>query len=163
MKTRVCLALIAAIAIVATGVGIGAQEEKEKKEAPVIKCPVSGKPINKEISVAYKEAKVYFCCPGCPAPFEKDTAKFAAKANHQLVATKQFKQKACPISGRDCKPEHATTVAAVKVFYCCPNCKGKVEKANEAEQLTLVFVDAAFKKGFEKVKEEEKKAATDAG
>jgi hypothetical protein len=29
------------------------------------------------------------------------------------------------------------------------NCKGKVAKAEEAEQAKLVFADAAFKKGFE--------------
>jgi YHS domain-containing protein len=43
------------------------------------KCPVSGKPINAEVSVEHKGKKVYFCCPGCPPAFEKDPEKFAAK------------------------------------------------------------------------------------
>ena len=43
------------------------------------KCPVSGKPIDPAQSVEYKGQKVYFCCPNCPAPFEKDPEKFAAK------------------------------------------------------------------------------------
>jgi YHS domain-containing protein len=43
------------------------------------KCPISGKPINPEASVEYKDEKVYFCCPGCPAAFEAEPEKFVAK------------------------------------------------------------------------------------
>jgi YHS domain-containing protein len=43
------------------------------------KCPVSGKPIDPANSVDYKGQKVYFCCPNCPAAFEKDPEKFVAK------------------------------------------------------------------------------------
>jgi YHS domain-containing protein len=42
-------------------------------------CPVSGKPIDPQYSVDYKGEKVYFCCPNCPAAFEKDPEKYAAK------------------------------------------------------------------------------------
>ena len=42
-------------------------------------CPVSGKPIDPSHSVEYKGKKVYFCCPNCPAAFEKDPEKFVAK------------------------------------------------------------------------------------
>src|SRR5262245_24204769 len=49
-------------------------------------CPVSGKPINPEHSVEYKGKKVYFCCPNCPAAFEKDPEKFIDKLP-------QFKEK----------------------------------------------------------------------
>jgi YHS domain-containing protein len=43
------------------------------------KCPVSGKPINPEHSVEYKGKKVYFCCPNCPAAFEKNPEKYVDK------------------------------------------------------------------------------------
>ena len=43
------------------------------------KCPISGKPINPEASVEYKDEKVYFCCPGCPDAFNADPEKFVAK------------------------------------------------------------------------------------
>lgn len=43
------------------------------------KCPVSGKPIDPEHSVDYKGKKVYFCCPNCPAAFEKEPEKFLSK------------------------------------------------------------------------------------
>jgi YHS domain-containing protein len=43
------------------------------------KCPVSGKAIDPEHFVEFKGKKVYFCCPNCPAAFEKDPEKFMAK------------------------------------------------------------------------------------
>jgi YHS domain-containing protein len=42
-------------------------------------CPISGKPINKEISTTYKGKTVYFCSPGCKTEFEKNPEKYASK------------------------------------------------------------------------------------
>jgi Cu(I)/Ag(I) efflux system membrane fusion protein len=39
-------------------------------------CPVMGNPIDKEIHVDYNGKRVYFCCVGCPATFEKDPEKY---------------------------------------------------------------------------------------
>ncbi len=119
-----------------------------------ILCPVSGKAVKAESSVDYKGGKVYFCCDKCPAAFEKDTAKFATKANMQLVATGQAKQVKCPITGKELNPATEIKVDGVPVTLCCNNCKGKVSKAEGDEQLNLVFGDDAFKKGFEVQKTE---------
>ncbi len=43
------------------------------------KCPVTGKPIKVDKVVEYKGEKVYFCCPNCPAAFEKNHDKYVAK------------------------------------------------------------------------------------
>lgn len=123
----------------------------ETAEKPAFKaaCPVSGKPASKEHAVDYKGGKVYFCCDGCPAAFEKTPAKFSAKANRQLVATGQAKQVKCPLTGRPLNPETAIKVGDVKVCFCCDGCKGKAEKLEGDDQVTLIFNDAAFAKGFE--------------
>jgi YHS domain-containing protein len=42
------------------------------------KCPVSGKPVNKDISTELDGRKIYFCCADCKAAFEKDPAKYLA-------------------------------------------------------------------------------------
>ncbi len=145
---------LAALVAVAACLTLSLQaEDKEVKFEP--KCPVSGKPAIKEQAVDYKGGKVYFCCPGCPGAFQKDTAKFAAKANQQLVGTGQAVEKACPLSGRALNAETAIDVQGVKVAFCCNNCKGKVAGAEGAEQLNLVFSDAAFEKGFEVKKAQE--------
>ncbi len=113
-----------------------------------ITCLVAGsKPAKAEKSVEYKGAKVFFCCDNCPKAFEKDTAKFATKANAQLVATKQFTQVACPFSGKPTAEGTAVKVGGSDVSFCCMNCKGAAEKAGD-EALEKVFADAPFAKGF---------------
>jgi YHS domain-containing protein len=154
MKIRSLLAVMVAAAVAITA-SLNAEDAK-KDPLEGILCPVSGKQVKADAAVDYKGAKVYMCCPGCPAGFEKDTAKFAAKANAQLVATGQAKQAKCPISGGPTKEGTEVKVASTKVAFCCKNCQGKVNKAEGDEQLNLVFSDAAFAKGFE-VKKTEKK------
>ena len=39
-------------------------------------CPVMGGKINKEVYADYNGKRVYFCCPGCIAPFNKEPEKF---------------------------------------------------------------------------------------
>jgi hypothetical protein len=135
------------------------KEETDKaNKKPVLLCPVSGKPADKEVTVAYQGGKISLCCAGCKGKFEKDTAKYAAKANYQLVASGQAKQKACPFSGKELNPETAAKVGDVQVCYCCNGCKGKVAKAKPEEQIELVFSQAAFEKGFA-IKKEKKEEA----
>lgn len=48
------------------------------EDAPIMqeKCPVSGKPINKEIHIDHDGKRIYFCCNGCKAAFEKSPEKY---------------------------------------------------------------------------------------
>ena len=121
-----------------------------------IKCVISGKEVSADTWSEYKDGKVYFCCPGCSSGFAKDSKKYAVKANHQLVATKQFKQTACPLSGRELDPSIFSKVAGTKIGFCCEGCKGKFDHAkDDAAKLELVFAEKNFAKGFKKVKKEE--------
>lgn len=120
-----------------------------------VKClMMPAKAVKEDKFVEYKDAKVYFCCPGCVKKFSADSKPFAAKANHQLVLTKQYVQKKCPFSGGDINPEQSVTVGDVKVGFCCGNCKGKAEKMEGDAQVEALFGEDAFKKGeFTLVKE----------
>ena len=147
------VASLAVVGLLATATVWAAEKAEIKWED--IKCVMAPtKAANQEKFSEYKEGKVYFCCDGCKGKFDKDKDKFATQANHQLVATKQYKQKACPLSGGDVNPEKTVKVNGVEVGFCCGNCQGKVAAAEGAEQLKLVFGDDAFKKGFEKPKKE---------
>jgi hypothetical protein len=116
-----------------------------------VKCVIADKPATAGKSADYRDAKVYFCCGGCAGKFAKNTKKYAEKANYQLVATKQFEQKACPFSGGDLNPETAIKVAGVSVSFCCDGCKGKVASGkDDAAKVKMVFADKAFEKGFQK-------------
>ena len=117
-----------------------------------VKCIVADRAANPEKSADYKDGKVYFCCGGCQGKFAKNSKKYALKANHQLVATKQYEQKVCPFSGRDLNPETAVEVGGTKVTFCCDGCKGKVQGSDSEEaKLKLVFSEKAFAKAFKKV------------
>jgi hypothetical protein len=155
MKRFAVLAAVVAMAVMFTA-SINLADDAAKEEEFKATCPVSGKAAIKESSVDYKDGKVYFCCEGCPDAFKADTAKFAAKANMQLVQTKQAAQEKCPISGQKLNPEKSVEVSGVKVTFCCENCQGAVAKLKGDEQINKVFSDAAFKKAY-KVKKEEKK------
>jgi len=46
------------------------------EQTPQTRCPVMGGKINEKFFTEYDGRKIYFCCPGCPAKFEKDPAKY---------------------------------------------------------------------------------------
>jgi YHS domain-containing protein len=122
--------------------------EDAKKEFKC-NCPVAKtKAAKEDKSVEYRGAKVYFCCGGCPEAFKKDTAKYAARANMQLVETHQAEQKKCPFTGNDLNKDTKIKVGDAEVAFCCNNCKGKAEKLTGDEQIETVWGDKAFDKGF---------------
>jgi YHS domain-containing protein len=143
------LAMFCAVLITAVAVNVNAGPKLDG-----VKCPVSGKKVLADKTVDYKGGKVFFCCPGCPGAFTKGTAKFAAKANHQLVQTGQFTQAKCPLAGRAINPDKVSDVAGVKVGVCCGGCLAKL--AAKEDKVTFVFNDATFAKGFVKAKAKKK-------
>ena len=144
MKTRMFIAALAAVALFAVS-SLQAEDAK-----PELKCPVSGQPAKAEHKVAFNGGEVEFCCPNCPKAFEKDSAKFAAKANLQLLQTKQLKQVKCPLTGRPVAADKVVDVEGVEVGLCCGGCLAKAKKASGDELITLLFKDTT--KGFEPVK-----------
>lgn len=162
------MALFASVTLMFVVSGISADEKKadNKKKTPkpvtTVNCPVAGKEIKIADAkvVEYRKAKVYVCCDGCKGKMEKDSTAFAAKANQQLVTTRQFRQTKCPMSGGKIDKDQKVKVGGTMVKFCCDKCKGKAEGAKGADQLAMVFGDEAFEKAFvaAKKKEEEPKA-----
>jgi YHS domain-containing protein len=145
-----------AVLLIATATVIAADVAPNDVDLEGVKCVVADKDANPSKSAEYKQGKVYFCCGGCAGKFAKTPKKFAAAANHQLVATKQYEQKACPFSGNDLDPEVSTTVAGTKIGFCCGRCKAKVEAVKDDKKaLKLVFSEKAFEKAFKKVEKAE--------
>lgn len=152
-----CAALVAADQAMAQCGGCAAAKSAcAAKSECTAKCPVSGDAVSKEASIDYKGGKLCFCCAGCISKFKKDTAKYQAKANEQLVITGQAKQVRCPCGG---KPDPSTKmkVCGIDVCFCGEKCQGKVKSASADKQCEMVFV-----KGFDKafsVKQPKKKQA----
>ena len=124
--------------------------DKDKKKHEVT-CVVSGETIDETEYTNYKKGKVYFCCGGCKADFDEASATFAVAANYQLVATGQYMQTNCPVSGRDLNPKKVVKVANADVTFCCGNCQGKTNKAED--KMAFIFTDVSFDKGFSPVPE----------
>lgn len=135
-----CLAVVAMV--------VGTALAKDADPLAAAKCPISGEAVTADHAAEHRDGKVYFCCDKCAAAFKKDSAKHAAKANHQLVLTGQFTQAKCPMSGQDCKADKAVKVADVSVAFCCDNCLKKANDTKEDERIALLFADKAFEKGF---------------
>ena len=150
MKARTMFAALAAAVLIVSASLHAADEKKDPLTG--LKCPISGKKVVAASATDYKGGQIYFCCKNCPKAFSKKTAKYAAKANSQLVATGQAKQKACPITGKKINPATKIKVNSVAVSFCCNGCKGKVKKAKGDAQINLVFGDKAFDKAFKVAK-----------
>ena len=136
MKARLCLAVVATVAL------MGASTLR----AADLKCPVSGKAVDATKTVEFNGGKVAFCCGNCPAEFKKNEAKYTAKANLQLVQSGQLVQAACPLTGKPCAADKSVEVAGVKVGLCCAGCLGKANKASGDDLVNLLFKDTS--KGF---------------
>jgi hypothetical protein len=143
MKIRFAIAAVALVGLLATSV-------LKAEDAPALKCPVSGQPAKADKTADFNGGKVQFCCDNCPKAFAKDSAKYAAKANLQLVQTKQLTQVKCPLTGKACNPEKSVQVEGVKVGLCCAGCQAKASKLAGDELINLLFADTS--KGFEKAK-----------
>jgi YHS domain-containing protein len=139
MKFRVAAAVVA---IVCGAVAVSAAV----KEPAQATCPVSGKACDPGAAAEFDGGKVWFCCEKCVAAFKGASGTFAAKAHHQMATTGQLVQKGCPFSGGPVKPGTQLDIGGAEVGFCCPNCKGKVEKASPEDQVKMVFTK--IDKGF---------------
>ncbi|MEX2113206.1 MAG: hypothetical protein WD845_08480 [Pirellulales bacterium] len=143
MKARIFLAAIAAVALLFT--------TTLRADDVELKCPLSGKPADATKTVEFNGGKVAFCCDNCPKAFAKAPEKFAAKANLQLVQSKQLKQVACPLTGKPAAADKSVDVEGVKVGLCCGGCLAKAKKAQGDDLIALLFKNT--EKGFKPASE----------
>src|SRR3972149_4032660 len=125
MSKQLVATLSVAVALMFACAAISAEKDAKEKKAYEPKCPVSGKAGSKDHVVKHNGGDVQFCCGNCPAEFEKNTAKYAVKANMQLLGTKQDKEVKCPLTGKALNGETVTEVDGLKVCFCCNGCKAK--------------------------------------
>ena len=52
---------------------------------PQTVCPVLAGNIDKSVYADYKGKRIYFCCKGCDATFQKDPEKYMKKLEEQGV------------------------------------------------------------------------------
>ncbi len=147
VKVKAVAMMLAAGMFLTTAVA-NADSHDSKVKLKGVKCFLCKMQVSEKDAVDYQGGKVYFGCAGCPPKFSKNVAKYAAKANAQLVATHQVHQKSCPIMGGKVKSNIKSKVAGVDVAFCCAKCKTAVDKLSGDAQIEKVFGKKAFAKGF---------------
>ena len=106
----------------------------------------------------YKGAKLYLCCGTCVRRMEKTPEKYEAKANHQLVQTGQFVQKACAITGGAIAADSPTLeIVGTKIRFASDEEKQAVSKLEVDEQIAKIFGAESFKRGKFQLKQADEK------
>ena len=78
---KIIQALILALTLTVFAAGsLWAAEAK-----PQATCPVLAGNIDKNVYADYKGKRIYFCCKGCDAEFNKDPGKYLKKLEEQGV------------------------------------------------------------------------------
>lgn len=97
-------------------------------------CPIMGGKINPKVYVDYQDKRIFFCCPGCDDTFMKDPEGNLKKmADAGVVVMKLKQQSVCPITEETLKSRDSfVDVAGKRIYTCCGNCNGAVEKDPKA-------------------------------
>lgn len=155
------LLVFSLLAVIASVTNLGGQDAPKKKTT--FYCPVAGMPETKscccpggycplmpraDLTVDHKGGKIQLCCKQCEKIFKNTPAKFAAVANHQLVATKQATQVKCAMCGSDIGYVPGLDVAGLTISFCSHDCHNNLKKLSPNERIERVFGDAGFARGF---------------
>jgi YHS domain-containing protein len=77
-------ACILAMLVLAAGLGTVVPEAAQNGN-PQKDCPVMGGVVSKDSFRDYNGMRIYFCCSGCPAEFDKNPEKYMKKLEEQRV------------------------------------------------------------------------------
>jgi len=97
-------------------------------------CPVTGKPVAKDVKLDWNGVRVRFSSADCIAKFKKEPAKYAAKLGLKLVRTGEGKtvvdlaNATCPVRGGKAKEQVFSDLGPWRMHYCCPGCDAKSRK-----------------------------------
>jgi len=130
MKALSYILLIFAVAVLTASPTLAADKAKTQTV-----CPMSGKPIDKEVYVDQEGKRVYFCCQDCVKEFKADPAKVMMKMKEEgvmLADAPMMMQSVCPVSGKPIDKAQYVDYKGQRVYFCCPHCPDAFKKDPEA-------------------------------
>jgi YHS domain-containing protein len=71
------------LALTLTAFAVGGLWAADPK--PQTTCPVLGGAVDKNVYADYKGKRIYFCCKGCDAEFNKNPEKYMKKLEEQGI------------------------------------------------------------------------------
>ncbi len=64
--------------------------QEQAQGQPQTKCPVLGGNIDKSLYADYKGYRIYFCCKGCDAEFNKNPEKYLEKLKAEGITPEKI-------------------------------------------------------------------------
>ena len=101
----------------------------------------------------YKDGKLFLCCSSCVKKMDRDPGKYEAKANYQLVYTGQYRQHACPFTGKEVTSESPQVevdggpLGVVEVKVCSDEMVQQLDAMEFGDQVKTVFGPKGFETG----------------
>lgn len=87
-----------------------------------VKCPVTGNPIDPQVSAEFKGRRIYYCCASCDRRFRADPARYMA-----ALAGAYTRQVHCPVTGEFIDPSVRLSPTS-PVYLCCKGCIRRFER-----------------------------------
>jgi YHS domain-containing protein len=144
MSTRL-LAGMFTLAMSSLLVAVNIDKSAEKEECPKPKlgkqttCPVSGKPVDPNVSLDQDGLKVLFCCKECVGKFKSAPSKYLPAVYKQVYP--QRIQTKCPVMDEEIDPEVFTDYNGERIYLCCKGCDKKIS-AEPAKYLPKLADDS---------------------
>ena len=101
----------------------------ETAQITQVGCPISGRALNPEATIALGKTKAAFCCENCLGKAEAAPSKELAALIFKDFDKGFTLQTKCPVSGKPIVAAQVVEHDKKKVFFCCPGCPGAF-KAN---------------------------------
>ncbi|MEM9827258.1 MAG: hypothetical protein AAF958_11745 [Planctomycetota bacterium] len=119
------------------------------KELKDVRCIVEAKrSVQAKFHLRFRDGWVYFSSDSALQRYKAKKKKYSPEANHQLVATGQYRQRACPLSGEAIEKDFPTvSVGDVKLRVLCSDCAADLGKRSREDQIRYVFDAEGFQFG----------------
>jgi YHS domain-containing protein len=116
------------MALVVPAVVLAEDKKDEKKAVPQVNCPVTGKAVDKALSVEKDGKRIYVCCKNCIAKVEKDFDTYAKKMEGDGIVLEKA-QTTCPVmKGNPINKKFFVDVEGKRIYVCCPGCIDPIKK-----------------------------------
>ena len=96
----------------------------ETAQITQVGCPISGRPLNKDATIALGKTKAAFCCENCLGKAEAAPAKELAALVFKDFDKGFTLQTKCPVSGKPIVAAQVVKHNKKNVYFCCPGCPG---------------------------------------
>jgi YHS domain-containing protein len=89
-----------------------------------VACPLTGKSVNKDVTVEVGGEDIGLCCKNCLKKVDAadDDGKLKLVFSNAALKKGFTHQTTCPVSGKEIDASHSVEYKGEKVYFCCPNC-----------------------------------------